>query len=482
MFDDTAVSPPPSPPAHLPEGEGSCSHQLQPRLTASLLCADVLNLGTDLAALQQAGVDYLHVDMADGHFVPLLGIGIEEAKSVRQATQLPFDVHLLVSNPNVWVPRVLDELRPAIVTFQAEATSHGYLLAQMIRQHGALAGVGLNPGTPLSAVEYLLPAVDVVLLMTTNPGFTRQKLIPSMIDKIADLRRLARGKGLDTHISVDGNVSFQNAPRMVAAGADLLVCGSSSVFDRSRGGIVAATTAFRDALVQSGDVQPHRSLAPLPVEEQGVRVGDTETASAEIVTIDNAPADGTRSVPATYASNATQVVAEIRTVLERVNADEVEHLVGDLLAARRVFIHAVGRVLLSLECFGKRLNHLGIECHVVGAMDEPPIGPDDLMLIASGSGESKLPAEIARIAKSKGARLALVTSAGESTIKTLSDTVVHLPCPTKKEPKRGVPSIQLMSTLFDQALHLFGDAVAMLLQDRKRLAADDLWQRHANLE
>ena len=138
-----------------------------------------------------------------------------------------------------------------------------------------------------------------------------------------------------------------------------------------------------------------------------------------------------------YTSNARQVVAEIGEVLDRVDPAEVERLVGELLAARRVFIYAVGRVLLSLECFGKRLNHLGIECQVVGAMDEQPIGPEDVMLIASGSGESKLPAEIARIAKAKGARLALITSASESTIKSLSDVVVHLPCPTKKEPEPG---------------------------------------------
>jgi ribulose-phosphate 3-epimerase len=451
-------------------------------LTASLLCADALALAGDLAALQEARVDYLHVDMADGHFVPLLGIGIEAAKQVRQATPIPIDVHLLVANPNVWVPRVLDELQPAIVTFQAEATDHGYLLAQTIRQKGALAGVGINPGTPLSVLEYLLSTIDSVLLMTTNPGFTRQTLIPSMIEKIADLKRLIESKGLDIHISVDGNVSFENAPSMVAVGADLLVCGSSSIFDRSRGGIVAVTTAFRDALVQSGDAQPQRLPLPLAGKTQGVRVVGTETALAEMVTIDSSPVDGTRSVPATYASNATQVVAEIRAVLTQVDADEVERLVGDLLAARRVFIYAVGRVLSSLECFGKRLNHLGVECRVVGSMDEPPIGTEDLMLIASGSGESKLPAEIARIARSKGAKLALITSAGQSTIKSISQTVVHLPCPTKKEPARGVKSVQLMSTLFDQSLHIFGDVVALLLQERKHLASDELWRRHANLE
>jgi ribulose-phosphate 3-epimerase len=433
--------------------------QTLPKLTASLLCADALALAADLTALENAGIDYLHVDMADGHFVPLLGIGIEEAKTVREATSIPFDVHLLVDNPDVWVPRVLEDLRPAAVTFQAEATAHGYRLAQSIRQKGALAGVGINPGTPLSVLECLLPTIDLVLLMTTNPGFTRQTLIPSMLDKIADLRRMIAAKGLNIHISVDGNVSFDNAPQMVGAGADFLVCGSSSVFDRGRGGIVAATAAFR---------QLCSSHTPCAVAQH-----------FDIPSIESAEKTAGKGL---FTDSAHQVVAEVDSVLDQVDPAEVERLIGDLIGARRVFIHAVGRVLMSLECLGKRLNHLGVECQVVGAMDEKPIGPEDVMLIASGSGESKLPAEIARIAKSKGARLALITSATESTIKALSDTVVHLPCPTKKEPHRGVTSIQLMSTLFDQSLHIFADVLALRIQACKRLTHEETWQRHANLE
>jgi ribulose-phosphate 3-epimerase len=437
-------------------------NQTNPRLTASLLCADTLALAGDLASLQEAAIDYLHVDMADGHFVPLLGIGIEEAKQVRQAAKIPFDVHLLVANPNVWVPRVLEELSPAIVTFQAEATSHAYRLAQMVRQRGALAGVGLNPGTPLSVLECLLPTIDMVLLMTTNPGFTRQTLIPSMIDKIADLRRMIQSKGLDIHISVDGNVSFQNAPQMVAAGADFLVCGSSSVFDRSRGGIVAATVAFREQCsTHTPCAEPVQAVRG-PTSDQSGNVGTTEMHH--------------------FKNQAQQIVTEIGSVLDQVDPAEVDRLVGELIGARRVFIHAVGRVLMSLECLGKRLNHLGIDCQVVGAMDEKPIGPQDVMLIASGSGESRLPAEIARISKTKGARLALITSASDSTIKAISHVVVHLPCPTKKEPTRGVKSIQLMSTLFDQSLHIFSDVLALQIQQCKQLSHEAVWQRHANLE
>lgn len=425
---------------------------MQPQLTASLLCADPLALGDDLTALEEARIDYLHVDMADGHFVPLLGIGIEEARCVRRATSIPLDVHLLVANPEVWIPRVLDELSPAIVTFPAEATAHGYRLAQMIRQHGAMAGVAINPGTPISILEYLLPAVDLVLVMTINPGIVGQMLIPGMIEKIADLRQFIARKGLNVQINVDGNVSFDTAPHMTAAGADFLVGGSGSVFDRSRGGIVAATAAFRQHLV-----------------EEGKR---NTSCTGSIGASEMHP----------FKNQAGQIVAEIGQVLDQVDRAEVESLASALVDARRVFLHAVGRVLLSLECLGKRLNHLGIDCQVVGAMDEKPVGPEDVMLIASGSGESKLPAEIARIAKTKGAKLALITSASESTIKSLSEVVVHLPCPTKKEPTRGVKSIQLMSTLFDQSLHIFGDALALQIQDVKQLSHDAVWLRHANLE
>lgn len=427
-------------------------NQTNPKLTASLLCADSLALAADLTALEESGVDYLHIDMADGHFVPLLGIGIEEAKRVRRATPIPFDVHLLVANPEVWTPRVLDELSPAIVTFPAEATAHGYRLAQMIRQAGAMAGVAINPGTPLSTLEYLLPAVDLVLVMTINPGIVGQTLIPGMIEKIADLRQLIARRGLNTHINVDGNVSFDTAPRMTAAGADFLVCGSWSIFDRNRGSIVAATAVFRQHLAEEGSK----------------RARSTDATGAPQMH--------------SFTNHSQQIIDEIGKVLDRVDPNEVDELVAELSSARRVFIHAVGRVLLSLECLGKRLNHLGIDCQVVGAMDEKPIGPEDMMLIASGSGESKLPAEIARIAKAKGAKLALITSAGDSTIKTISDLVVHLPCPTKKEPTRGVKSIQLMSTLFDQSLHIFSDALALEIQQCKQLSHETVWQRHANLE
>ena len=176
------------------------------------------------------------------------------------------------------------------------------------------------------------------------------------------------------------------------------------------------------------------------------------------------------------------ILTEIGTVLDQVEPAEIECLVDELLNAEKVFFFAVGRVFLSLECLAKRLGHLGIDCQVVGSINEKPITPRDLLLIASGSGESKLPVEIARIAKKKGARLGIITSARSSTLKSLCDFAVHLPCPTKNDLAAGVASIQPMSALFDQSLHIFGDVIAILVQRRKGLKTEDLWQYHANLE
>lgn len=176
------------------------------------------------------------------------------------------------------------------------------------------------------------------------------------------------------------------------------------------------------------------------------------------------------------------VTTEIQEVLSRVDESEIQTLIDAILDAGKVFVFAVGRVYLSLQCMAKRLAHLGIDVQLVGSITEKPIHENDLLLIASGSGESKLPVQIAQIAKRHGAKLALITSARESTIKSLADVVVHLPCPTKTDASGGVTSIQSMSTLFDQSLHLFGDVICMMIQAGKKLSNEELWTRHANLE
>ena len=183
-----------------------------------------------------------------------------------------------------------------------------------------------------------------------------------------------------------------------------------------------------------------------------------------------------------YQELVQVVTTEVRDVLSKVATEEVENLVEAIMTAEKVFVFGVGRVFLALKFMAKRLAHLGIDTQVVGSITEKSIGSKDLLLIASGSGESKLPVEISRIAKKHQARLGLITSAGESTIKNMADLVVRLPSPTKNDSNFGVQSIQPMTNLFDQSLHIFGDVVCMIIQSKKVLTDEELWQYHANLE
>lgn len=183
-----------------------------------------------------------------------------------------------------------------------------------------------------------------------------------------------------------------------------------------------------------------------------------------------------------FHSLGKSILNEVMEVINRVNYKEVENLVDEILKAEKVFLIAVGRVFLSLQCLGKRLSHLGINVEIVGAITEKAITAKDLLIVASGSGESILPIAITKKARSFRARIGLITSARSSTIKSMSDFAIHLPCPTKLDTGLGVKSKQSMSTLFDQSLHIFGDIVAMIIQNRKALSDKKLWKYHANLE
>lgn len=214
------------------------------KISASLMCANLIALEHDLRALEEVQIDYLHLDLMDGRFVPNLGLGLDFIKQLRSATTIPFDVHLMVESPGNLLPKVLEEIKPAIVSFHVETTSHSVRLAQMIRAHGAAAGIALNPGTSLSVIDSLIPEVDLVLVMTVNPGFSGQKMVPSTLKKIEALRQYRDSAALDTLIAVDGNVSFEHGPAMRAAGADIFVCGSSGLF-RSDMSIQQAARTFR---------------------------------------------------------------------------------------------------------------------------------------------------------------------------------------------------------------------------------------------
>lgn len=176
------------------------------------------------------------------------------------------------------------------------------------------------------------------------------------------------------------------------------------------------------------------------------------------------------------------VVREISDVLSKINPDEVSFLINEILTAEKIFVIGVGRVFLALQCLAKRLAHFGFDVNVVGSVVEKSITNKDLLLVASGSGESRLPVQISKIAKQYNARVGLITSAKESTLKSIADVVVHLPCPTKTDYDYGVKSIQSMSTLFDQCLHIFGDILCLMLQKKTGQTNEDIKKRHANLE
>jgi ribulose-phosphate 3-epimerase len=202
------------------------------QIAPSMMCADLWRLDLTMAALEAGGVDMLHFDIMDAHFVPNLPLGLGLLEQLRPRTTLPFDVHLVVDNAGFFVP-LLAALGVQQVSVHAEAVTHLDRTLDTIRTLGMRAGVALNPATPLSALDYVRERLDFLLVMTVNPGFAAQPMVPSALRKIVDARAY-----LDHHLAiplqVDGNVSIANIPAMVAAGADILVAGTSSVFQAGR--------------------------------------------------------------------------------------------------------------------------------------------------------------------------------------------------------------------------------------------------------
>jgi len=185
-----------------------------------------MRLGEEVGAAEAAGADLIHIDVMDGHFVPNITIGPMIVEGLRKITRLPLDVHLMIENPD----KYLQDFASAgadYITVHAEATAHLHRTVQCIKESGVKAGVSLNPATPLCNLDYILTDVDMVLLMSVNPGFGGQKFIPSAMEKIASLRKTIRERKLSVLIEVDGGVKLDNAHAIAAAGADILVMGSA---------------------------------------------------------------------------------------------------------------------------------------------------------------------------------------------------------------------------------------------------------------
>lgn len=197
------------------------------RIAPSILSADFSRLGEEVRAITAAGADYIHIDVMDGHFVPNLTIGPGVVKALKPLTPLPFDVHLMISPVDPYVAAFV-EAGADIITAHAEAGPHLHRTLQLIKSLGVKAGVSLNPGTPIEVIDPVLGDVDLVLLMTVNPGFGGQTFIDSQIEKIAALRLRIDASGRDIDLEVDGGINVATARRAIAAGADVLVAGTAT--------------------------------------------------------------------------------------------------------------------------------------------------------------------------------------------------------------------------------------------------------------
>jgi ribulose-phosphate 3-epimerase len=196
------------------------------KIAPSILSADFSRLGEEVKAVEQAGADYIHVDVMDGHFVPNITIGPIIVKAVKGVTNLPLDVHLMISNPDDFIDDFV-KAGADILTVHAEAGYHLHRSLQHIRKAGAKPAVSLNPASPLSMIEYVLDDLDMVLLMTVNPGFGGQAFIPEVIPKIERLREMIDKRGLNIELEVDGGIGPETINRVSSAGADVFVAGSA---------------------------------------------------------------------------------------------------------------------------------------------------------------------------------------------------------------------------------------------------------------
>jgi len=225
------------------------------KIAPSILSADFSRLGEEIAAVEAAGADWIHIDVMDGHFVPNITIGPPVLRSLRKVTRLPFDVHLMIEKPEAHLDAFIDA-GCDLLTVHLEAASHLHRTIACIKERGIRAGVSVNPATPLVLLEDILPDLDLLLIMTVNPGFGGQRFIPSMLPKIRKAKAMIAALAPHVEIEVDGGINLDNISAVAEAGADVLVAGSA-VFS---GGNYSDTLAAMHALLHN----PPDNAPPTP--------------------------------------------------------------------------------------------------------------------------------------------------------------------------------------------------------------------------
>jgi len=196
------------------------------KIAPSILSADFTRLGEEIKAVEKAGADYIHVDVMDGHFVPNITVGPMIVRAARKATDLPLDVHLMIEKPEMYIDDFV-KAGSDLITIHVETVTHLHRLLGVIRDAGVKAGVSLNPATPLGSIEYVLKGLDMVVLMTVNPGFGGQSFIPEVLPKIEELKKMIDQRGLNVDIEVDGGINVKNIGEVAQAGANVFVAGNA---------------------------------------------------------------------------------------------------------------------------------------------------------------------------------------------------------------------------------------------------------------